>query len=82
MLLITVKDWPSKAWRSRGLIVTVAGNIVVMSNLWWLLFDRVNHDRLMAAVAARWCPIGGCSGLIRSFLTAGVLHDGLLRSKR
>lgn len=39
-------------------------------------FDRVNHDRLMAAVAARvsdWRVLR----LIRGFLTAGVLCNGL-----
>ena len=40
-------------------------------------FDRVNHDRLMAKIAAR---IGDkrMLRLIRSFLTAGVLQGGLL----
>ena len=44
-------------------------------------FDRVNHDRLMAAVAAR---VGDkrLLRLIRSFLTAGVLDSGLFEGSR
>jgi RNA-directed DNA polymerase len=42
-------------------------------------FDRVNHDRLMAAVAARvsdWRVLR----VIRGFLTAGVLCNGLVEA--
>src|SRR5450631_3943064 len=39
-------------------------------------FDRVNHGRLMAAVAARVTD-RRLLRLIRSYLTAGVLDDGL-----
>lgn len=39
-------------------------------------FDRVNHDRLMAAIAARIAD-RRLLRLIRSFLTAGVLDSGL-----
>lgn len=44
-------------------------------------FDRVCHDRLMAAVAAR---ISGrrVIRLIRSFLAAGVLNNGLFEESR
>jgi RNA-directed DNA polymerase len=42
-------------------------------------FDRVNHDRLMAAVAAR-VPDRRVLRLIRGFLTAGVLHGGLFEA--
>jgi RNA-directed DNA polymerase len=44
-------------------------------------FDRVNHDRLMAAAAARVSD-RRVLRLIRSFLTAGVLHGGLLEASR
>jgi len=40
-------------------------------------FDRVNHDRLMAAVARRVSDKGMLK-LIRSFLTAGVMEWGLV----
>ncbi len=41
-------------------------------------FDRVNHDRLMARVSAR---VGDkrVLKLIRAFLNAGILEDGLVR---
>jgi RNA-directed DNA polymerase len=42
-------------------------------------FDRVNHDRLMAAVAARVSD-RRVLRLIRSALTAGVLCDGLVEA--
>jgi RNA-directed DNA polymerase len=42
-------------------------------------FDRVNHDRLMAAVAARVAD-RRLLRLIRSFLTAGVLDHGLFEA--
>ena len=44
-------------------------------------FDRVNHDRLMAAVAARVAD-RRLLRLIRSFLTAGVLDNGLFEDSR
>jgi RNA-directed DNA polymerase len=40
-------------------------------------FDRVNHDRLMAAVARRVADKRALR-LIRAFLTAGVMEDGLV----
>jgi len=42
-------------------------------------FDRVNHDRLMASVAER-VDDKRVLRLIRGFLTAGVLIDGLLEA--
>jgi RNA-directed DNA polymerase len=44
-------------------------------------FDRVNHDRLMAAVAARVTD-RRLLRLIRSYLTAGVLDNGLFEDSR
>jgi RNA-directed DNA polymerase len=44
-------------------------------------FDRVNHDRLMARVAAR-IPDRRVLRLIRSYLTAGVLNNGLFEASR
>jgi len=40
-------------------------------------FDRVNHDRLMAAVAGRVADKRMLK-LIRAFLEAGVMEDGLV----
>ena len=44
-------------------------------------FDRVNHDRLMAAVAAR-ASDRRLLRLIRSYLTAGALDNGLFEVSR
>ena len=41
-------------------------------------FDRVNHDRLMARVSARVAD-KHLLKLIRAFLNAGILEDGLVR---
>lgn len=42
-------------------------------------FDRVNHDRLMSRLAERISD-ASLLKLIRSFLTAGVMEDGLVSS--
>jgi RNA-directed DNA polymerase len=44
-------------------------------------FDRVNHDLLMARVARE---VGDCRvlGLIRRFLQAGLMRDGLVQPRR
>jgi RNA-directed DNA polymerase len=44
-------------------------------------FDRVNHDRLMAAVAVRLSD-RRVLRLLRSYLTAGVLADGVVAASR
>src|SRR5512135_497805 len=44
-------------------------------------FDRVNHDRLMAVVAARVSDLRTLR-LIRRYLTAGVLNNGLFEASR
>ena len=44
-------------------------------------FDRVNHDKLMARVAARMQD-RRVLRLIRSYLTAGVLNSGLFEASR
>jgi len=44
-------------------------------------FDRVNHDKLMARVAAR-IQDRRVLRLIRSYLTAGVLNNGLFEASR
>lgn len=44
-------------------------------------FDRVNHDRLMARVAGRISD-RRVLRLIRSYLTAGVLNNGLFETSR
>ena len=44
-------------------------------------FDRVNHDKLMVRVAAR-IPDRRVLRLIRSYLTAGVLNNGLFETSQ
>ena len=42
-------------------------------------FDRVNHDRLMAHLA-RWIDDRRVLGLMRAFLNAGVMENGLVEA--
>src|SRR5262249_24121432 len=53
------------------------GNRVVVDIDLEKFFDRVNHDRLMAALAKRIADKRMLK-LIRSFLNAGVMEDGLV----
>jgi RNA-directed DNA polymerase len=54
-----------------------AGNSVVVDLDLEKFFDRVNHDRLMARVAARVID-KRVLRLIRAFLKSGVMEDGLV----
>ena len=54
---------------------------MAIGSLWPFPFDRVNHDRLMAAIAARIAD-RRLLRLIRSFLTAGVLDNGLFEKSQ
>ena len=62
-----------------------AQQYIVQGHRWVLdidlekFFDRVNHDRLMAALAKRITD-KRMLRVIRAFLNAGVMEDGLVRS--
>ena len=47
------------------------------TSTWEKFFDRVNHDRLLAAIAERVADKRMLK-LIRAFLEAGVMEDGLV----
>jgi len=53
------------------------GNGVVVDIDWEKFFDKVNHDRLMAALAKRIADKRMLK-LIRAFLNAGVMENGLV----
>jgi RNA-directed DNA polymerase len=69
--------------RSAHQAVTAAQKHIAEGNRWVVdldlekFFDRVNHDRLMAAVAKR-VKDQRMLKLIRAFLTAGVMENGLV----
>jgi RNA-directed DNA polymerase len=71
--------------RSAHQAVAKAQQYVVEGRCWVVdldlekFFDRVNHDRLMAAVARRIAD-KRLLKLIRAFLTAGVMENGLVGS--
>src|SRR5579863_5194566 len=72
-----------RPFRSAHLAVLQAQKYIAEGHGWVVdldlekFFDRVNHDRLMAAVARR-VRDKRMLKLLRAFLTAGVLEDGLV----
>lgn len=56
------------------------GNRIVVDIDLEKFFDRVNHDKLMAQVAKR-IPDKRCLRLIRAFLNAGIMENGLVSQR-
>jgi RNA-directed DNA polymerase len=81
----SVHSYGFRPKRSAHQAVAQAQQYMVQGHRWVVdidlekFFDRVNHDRLMAALAKRITD-KRVLRVIRAFLNAGVMEDGLVRS--